>query len=162
VLDDQVISLKIYDTAGQERFRSIGRAYYRGADGIILVYDVTNLQSFENIKAWDEELKAYAKAKACILLGNKSDLLDKRAVTVEQGKKLASKLGYIFLETSAKTASNVEEAVITLARNIREKTNPPNSLQKSDSISIKVSNYVAISQPTNKNVLGCGVRGCAC
>lgn len=110
------------DTAGQERFRTITTAYYRGAMGIMLVYDVTNDKSFENIKNWIRNIEENASADVeKMLLGNKCELTDKRQVTKERGEQLAVEYGIKFMETSAKSSINVEEAFYTLARDIKAK-----------------------------------------
>jgi len=114
-LDQKTIKLQIWDTAGQERFRTITSAYYRGADGIIMVYDVTNNDSFEHVSDWLTEVNRYANEGTCkLLVGNKSDMEDK-SVTTETAKEYADGLGIPFLETSAKNATNVEEAFLTMA-----------------------------------------------
>jgi len=110
-LDGKTIKLQIWDTAGQERFRTITSSYYRGAHGIIVVYDVTDAESFNNVKQWLHEIDRYANENVNkLLVGNKSDLQNKRAVTFEQGKELADSLNIEFLETSAKNSTNVEKA----------------------------------------------------
>lgn len=103
-----------WDTAGQERFRTITSAYYRGADGIIMVYDVTNQESFDHVNDWLNEVNRYASEGTCkLLVGNKSDRTDK-VVSTEAAKAYADELKIPFLETSAKNASNVEEAFLTM------------------------------------------------
>jgi len=115
-IDKKVVKLQIWDTAGQERFRTITSAYYRGADGIIMVYDVTNQESFNSITAWLNEVNRYATEGTCkLLVGNKSDRDEDRIVTTAQGEEMAKSLGIPFLETSAKNAANVEEAFLTMA-----------------------------------------------
>lgn len=126
-LDGKTIKLQIWDTAGQERFRTITSSYYRGAHGIIVVYDVTDNESFNNVKQWLHEIDRYAAENVNkLLVGNKSDLTGKRVVSTEQGKEFADSLGIEFLETSAKTSSNVEQAFLTMASQIkaRMKTQP--------------------------------------
>ncbi|KAJ3574979.1 hypothetical protein NP233_g1396 [Leucocoprinus birnbaumii] len=119
-LDGKRIKLQIWDTAGQERFRTITTAYYRGAMGILLVYDVTDERSFNNIRTWHSNIEQHASEGVNkILIGNKSDWTDKRAVTEEQGRELANELGIRFMETSAKVNEGVEEAFFTLARDIK-------------------------------------------
>eukprot|EP00052_Salpingoeca_macrocollata_P034426 m.11475 g.11475 ORF g.11475 m.11475 type:complete len:211 (-) comp6462_c0_seq1:176-808(-) len=121
-LDDKKIKLQIWDTAGQERFRTITTAYYRGAMGILLVYDITALKSFENIKTWIRNIEQHASDDVeKMILGNKCDMDDKRVVKKEQGEQLASEYGVKFLETSAKTNENVEEAFLSIARAIKKK-----------------------------------------
>ena len=114
-VDGKTVKLQIWDTAGQERFRTITSAYYRGADGIIMVYDVTSTESFEHVSDWLSEVNRYANEGTCkLLVGNKSDMDDK-VVTSEDARAYADSLGIPFLETSAKNASNVEEAFLTMA-----------------------------------------------
>ncbi|CAG8485976.1 8113_t:CDS:2 [Diversispora eburnea] len=112
-LDGKRIKLQIWDTAGQERFRTITTAYYRGAMGILLVYDVTDERSFNKQHATEGVNK--------ILIGNKCDWIEKKAITKEQGQALADEFGIKFLETSAKANINVEEAFFTLARDIKKR-----------------------------------------
>ena len=111
----KTVKLQIWDTAGQERFRTITSAYYRGADGIIMVYDVTSSESFDHVSDWLTEVNRYANEGTCkLLVGNKCDMEDK-VVTTEAAKEYADGLGIPFLETSAKNATNVEEAFLTMA-----------------------------------------------
>lgn len=115
-IDKKTVKLQIWDTAGQERFRTITSAYYRGADGIIMVYDVTSKDSFDHVNDWMKEVNRYASEGTCkLLVGNKSDRTADRVVTEEQAKEFADELGIAFLETSAKSAKNVEEAFLTMA-----------------------------------------------
>ncbi|KAK0140621.1 Ras-related protein Rab-8A [Merluccius polli] len=128
-LDGKKIKLQIWvtliisrDTAGQERFRTITTAYYRGAMGIMLVYDITNERSFENIKNWIRNIEEHASSDVeKMVLGNKCDINDKRQVSKERGEKLALEYGIKFMETSAKANINVENAFLTLARDIKSK-----------------------------------------
>jgi len=132
-LDGKKIKLQIWDTAGQERFRTITTAYYRGAMGIMLVYDITNEKSFDNIKNWIRNIEEHASADVeKMILGNKCDMNDRRQVSRERGEQLAIEYGIKFMETSAKASINVEEAFFTLARDIKvkmekrlEAQNPP-------------------------------------
>jgi len=115
-IDKKIVKLQIWDTAGQERFRTITSAYYRGADGIIMVYDVTSMDSFDHVNDWLKEVNRYASEGTCkLLVGNKSDRTIDKVVTTEQAKEFADELGIEFLETSAKSAKNVEEAFLTMA-----------------------------------------------
>jgi len=132
-LDTKTIKLQIWDTAGQERFRTITSSYYRGAHGIIIVYDITDKESFDNVRQWLFEIDRYASENVCkLLVGNKSDLTNKRAVEYEQAKSFADELNIPFLETSAKNAANVEQAFLTMAAQIKNKmvTRPPTELRK--------------------------------
>ena len=121
-LDGKKIKLQIWDTAGQERFRTITTAYYRGAMGIMLVYDITNEKSFENIRNWIRNIEEHASQDVeKMVLGNKCDMTDRRMVSKERGEKLAIEHGIKFMETSAKGSINVEESFFTLARDIKAK-----------------------------------------
>jgi Ras-related protein Rab-2A len=116
------IKLQIWDTAGQESFRSITRSYYRGAAGALLVYDITRRDTFQHLSKWLEEAKSHAQPTMVILLiGNKSDLEHRRAVSTEEGQAFANANGLLFLETSAKTAYNVETAFLKTAEEIHAK-----------------------------------------
>uniref|UniRef100_A0A8D1UV55 Ras-related protein SEC4 n=1 Tax=Sus scrofa TaxID=9823 RepID=A0A8D1UV55_PIG len=109
-------------TEGAERFRTITTAYYRGAMGIMLVYDITNEKSFDNIRNWIRNIEEHASADVeKMILGNKCDVNDKRQVSKERGEKLALDYGIKFMETSAKANINVENAFFTLARDIKAK-----------------------------------------
>ena len=121
-INNQEIKLKIWDTAGQERFRNITTQYYKGADGIVLVYDVSEEASFDKIKDWmDQILSNTNKDEIClILLGNKCDI-EKRSISYEQGKTLANELQVNFFETSAQTGQNIKEAFETLTADIMKK-----------------------------------------
>uniref|UniRef100_A0A7S3JUQ1 Uncharacterized protein n=1 Tax=Aureoumbra lagunensis TaxID=44058 RepID=A0A7S3JUQ1_9STRA len=115
-VEGKTVKLQIWDTAGQERFRTITSAYYRGADGIIMVYDVTSQESFDHVAEWLAEVNRYANEGTCkLLVGNKSDMGTEKCVSTETAKEYADSLGIPFLETSAKNATNVEEAFLTMA-----------------------------------------------
>jgi len=119
-LDGKTIKLQIWDTAGQERFRTITSSYYRGAHGIIVVYDCTDLDSFNNVKQWLNEIDRYASENVQkLLVGNKVDLVSKKVVDYDTAKDFADKLNISFLETSAKAATNVEKAFLTMAAEIK-------------------------------------------
>lgn len=121
-IDNRQIKLQIWDTAGQESFRSITRSYYRGAAGALLVYDITRRDTFNHLTRWLEEAKQNSNPNMVIMLiGNKSDLDHRRAVSTKEGEQFAEENGLIFLETSAKTAANVEQAFIKTAEKIYEK-----------------------------------------
>jgi len=111
-----------WDTAGQERFRTITSSYYRGAHGIIIVYDITDRESFDNVKQWLNEIDRYACENVNkLLVGNKSDLESKRQVDFDEAKAFADERGIPFLETSAKNATNVEKAFLTMAAEIKNR-----------------------------------------
>ncbi|KAG0413981.1 hypothetical protein HPB47_008846 [Ixodes persulcatus] len=121
-IDGKQIKLQIWDTAGQEAFRSITRSYYRGAAGALLVYDITRRDTFNHLTTWLEDARQHSNSNMVIMLiGNKSDLESRREVKKEEGEAFAREHGLIFMETSAKTAANVEEAFINTAKEIYEK-----------------------------------------
>ncbi|CAH9126975.1 unnamed protein product [Cuscuta epithymum] len=121
-IDNKQVKLQIWDTAGQESFRSITRSYYRGAAGALLVYDITRRETFNHLASWLEDAKQHANANMTIMLiGNKCDLSHRRAVSTEEGEQFAKDNGLIFMEASAKTAQNVEEAFINTATLIYNK-----------------------------------------
>ena len=117
-MQNKLIKLQIWDTAGQERFRTITKTYYKGAHGIILTYDVTDNNSFKNIRNWIKQIEANAQTNVCkVLVGNKCDKPD-RVVSEEDGRKLAEDYKMNFFETSAKTNQNVNEVFNFLTEEI--------------------------------------------
>ncbi|KAL0090737.1 GTP-binding protein [Phycomyces blakesleeanus] len=121
--ENHVIKAQIWDTSGQERYRAITGAYYRGAVGALLVYDITRQSSFQNATHWLKELRDHADANIVIMfVGNKLDLSDtSRAVSSEEGGALAEQEGFLFMETSALDATNVEKAFATVFSTIYAK-----------------------------------------
>ncbi|GAB5364124.1 hypothetical protein AAMO2058_000942100 [Amorphochlora amoebiformis] len=120
-VDGKPVKVQIWDTAGQERFRSVATSYYRKAAGVVLVYDINNLDSFKSLENWIDVLNQHTdKGIAKILVGNKLDQTDSKtkAVTTEMGLAFAKKHGIKFLETSAKTDKNVQQAMIDLIKDI--------------------------------------------
>ncbi|KAH3745289.1 rab2 protein [Pelomyxa schiedti] len=118
---DNQVKLQIWDTAGQEKFRSIIRSYYRGAAGALLVYDITRRDTFEHLSLWLEDCRRFSTQNIVIMLiGNKCDLESSRVIPREEGERFAKENGLFFLETSAKTAHNVEEAFLQTATRIYE------------------------------------------
>ncbi|KAJ8511441.1 hypothetical protein OPV22_001875 [Ensete ventricosum] len=138
-LDGKRIKLQIWDTAGQERFRTITTAYYRGAMGILLVYDVTDESSFNNIRNWIRNIEQHASDNVNkILVGNKADMDEsKRAVPTAKGQALADEYGIKFFETSAKTNLNVEQVFFSIARDIKQRLAETDS--KSEDKTIKIN-----------------------
>ena len=121
-IENNIVKVQIWDTAGEERYRSITNAYYKGAKGSLLVYDITNKKSFENVEKWISDLKANADEDiSMILLGNKTDLEDKRVVTTEEGKNKAEFYNLTFMETSALNGNNIQEAFNELIMDVYKK-----------------------------------------
>jgi Ras-related protein Rab-8A len=124
---DSKVKLQIWDTAGQERFRTITTAYYRGAMGILVVYDVTNEETFENVHNWLRQIDQNAGPNVVrVLVGNKCDSEDERQVSTQRGQELAAKFGIDFFETSAKLNVNISEVFGSISTDIvqRIKKNP--------------------------------------
>ncbi|MED6181913.1 Ras- protein raba3 [Stylosanthes scabra] len=118
-ISGKLIKAQIWDTAGQERYRAVTSAYYRGALGAMVVYDITKRQSFDHVARWIEELRAHAHTSIVItLIGNKADLLDRRAVRTEDAVEFAEDQGLFFSETSALTGENVETAFFKILQQI--------------------------------------------
>ena len=111
--------MQIWDTAGQERFKNITASYYRGGNGVLVVYDITDRDSFENLNSWLIEIEKNANKNVYkLLIGNKCDLEDKRKVTYQEGKDFATSNGMQFIETSAKADTKVKEAFELLTQEI--------------------------------------------
>jgi len=129
-LNDITVKFEIWDTAGQERYHSLAPMYYRGAQAAIVVYDITNVDSFERAKSWVKELQRQGSPSIVIALaGNKSDLAAKRAIQVEEAQAFTEENGILFMETSAKTASNVNELFVAIAKKLpKQGPAPPRGL----------------------------------
>jgi Ras-related protein Rab-1A len=147
-IDSKKIKMQIWDTAGQERFKNIISSYYRGANGILLLYDVTEKDSFKNLSNWLIEIEKNASKNVLkILIGNKVDLEDKRVISFNQGKEFADTYGLKYIETSAKKNLNVTEAFETLARELmlasgdknvtKQKPNKTISIAKAQDLNVK-------------------------
>ena len=118
-INDKTIKLNIWDTAGQERFKNITSTYYKGSQGVMLVYDVTDPESFKSIEMWLGEVSKHAGPNAVkLLIGNKCDMEEDRKVSKAQGEAYAREKGFKFLETSAKNKINIDESFMTLAKEI--------------------------------------------
>ena len=147
-IDEKKIKMQIWDTAGQERFKNIISSYYRGAHGILLIYDVTDKDSFKNLSNWLIEIeKNSSKNVLKVLIGNKTDLEEKRVISYNQAKEFADSYGLKYIETSAKKNLNVNEAFATLGRElmlasedkriVKQKQNKKISVAKMEDLNIQ-------------------------
>ena len=158
IIGDNTYRIQIWDTAGQENFRSITRSYYKNTACAIIVYEISNKKSFENISSWIEECKNTApKSILMVLVGNKCDL-DNREVTEEEGREFAEKNGMLFFETSAKTGKNVEELFKESVKVIDQKIKENYYDLENDSCGIKKGNEeinVVLETNLEKDKKGC-------
>ncbi|EAL62025.1 Rab GTPase [Dictyostelium discoideum AX4] len=119
VIDGRTFNLQIWDTAGQERFRTITSSFYRGAHGVLVCYDVTDQLTYNNVRLWMQEIQRYAVLGVSrVLVGNKCDLEDRKLVNTSIAREYADSLGIPFMEASAATGVNVEEAFMAMANEI--------------------------------------------
>jgi len=161
--DGQEVKLQIWDTCGQESFKAITRSYYRGAQGILLVYDITNRNTFKYLGGWLEECRSNADEGAVIVLvGNKCDIESQREVDYEEGKRFADMNELLFLEASAKTSENVEEAFIQAIEIIYDKykkglihIDQTRNTKPGDIDNLSVRNYKGIVDGSNKKESEC-------
>uniref|UniRef100_A0A8C4RPN1 small monomeric GTPase n=1 Tax=Erpetoichthys calabaricus TaxID=27687 RepID=A0A8C4RPN1_ERPCA len=158
-VEGKTVKAQIWDTAGQERYRAITSAYYRGAVGALLVYDIAKHLTYENAERWLQELRDHADSNIVIMLvGNKSDLRHLRAVPTDEAKAFAEKNGLSFIETSALDSSNVELAFQTILTEIYRIVSQRQIMGKSDPDFPPSSNVVPITvpptSPSNKQT-GC-------
>jgi small GTP-binding protein len=122
-IDQQMIKLQIWDTAGQEKFRSIAKAYFRNAVGVLLCFDLTDQQTFDDVSMWLNEIRSICDQSIVILLiGNKSDLIPKRVITMTEAEHYAQHNHLNYLETSASNGTNVREAFVRLATAVYRRT----------------------------------------
>ena len=121
-IENNIVKVQIWDTAGQERYRSITNAYYKGAKGSLLIYDITNKKSFENLEKWIYDIKTNGDDNiSIILVGNKSDLENKRVISIEEGKNKAKLYKFAFMETSALNGNNIAKAFNELIMDVYKK-----------------------------------------
>ena len=137
-IDNKRVKMQIWDTAGQERFRNVISSYFKGAHGILLIYDITARDSFKELENWLGEVERNATPQVLkILIGNKCDLEEKRQITKDEGEAFAIRNGMQFIETSAKINTNVNEAFEALAKIMVESSNKRNVI-KPEKKTIKV------------------------
>ena len=140
-VDGKKVKLQIWDTAGQERFKNIQASYYKGANGILVVYDITNRESFEHVNSWLIEIEKNGNKNVYkFLIGNKNDLEDQRVITKEEGEEFASINGMDFFETSAKTDYQVQDAFIQLTKNIIRIVSKEKNPEMNKSMKLKPGN----------------------
>ena len=121
-IDNKNIKLQIWDTAGQERFRTITTSYYKGAHAILIVFDLTDRESFEHVRNWMADIDKFAKEGVYrILVGNKCDLENLRKVRKEEGNEIANKYGIKYIETSAKETTNIDDLFESTAKHLLSK-----------------------------------------
>lgn len=143
-LDDKKVNVQIWDTAGQEKFRSITASFYKGAKGAFIVFDITNKDTFENIDKWVSNVTSQAdKGAAIVLIGNKTDLEDEREVTVEEAQEKAKAFNMAYMETSAKSGHNLNEAFELLIRGTLKRAMESESDDEFD-FTVKNNNKVKI------------------
>ena len=129
-VDKKLVKMQIWDTAGQERFRNVISSYFKGAHGILLIYDITSRESFKELENWLGEVERHASSQVLkILIGNKCDLEEKRAIQKDEGEAFAMRNGMQFIETSAKNNTNVSEAFEALAKIMVESSNKRNAIK---------------------------------
>ena len=119
IIDGKTINIKLWDTAGEERYKSLTQNYFRNAEGVLLVFDVTNTDSFNNLKEWINSIKQNMEGKnifiPIIIIGNKLDMEDQREITKEQAEQFVSENKYKYFETSAKTGEGIDKSIRELA-----------------------------------------------
>jgi Ras-related protein Rab-1A len=121
---EKKVKIQIWDSAGQERFRTITGSYYRGANGVLLVFDCTNEESFRNVPNWIDEIKKLSSPNVkMVLVCNKADLKDRRVISTEEASKFAQEHNIPYIETSAKAAFHVEEVFLKLVTSVIESRN---------------------------------------
>jgi Ras-related protein Rab-1A len=146
-VNNKVIKLQIWDTAGQERFRSITSAYYRGADAVLICYDVTNAESFDHVEEWISELFNVGNSDIIkLIIGNKADQENNKVIATEMGIQLAEKNNCEFIETSAKTSTNVDTAFMIVTTKLIEVRAKVTNIVKSISIKPKIKEHVSCCQ----------------
>jgi len=151
-VDGKTLKAQIWDTAGQERYRAITAAYYRGAVGALLVYDISKHGTYVNVTRWLKELRDHADSNIVIMLvGNKSDLKHLRAVPTEEAKAFSTENGLSFIETSALDASNVESAFQTILTDIYRIVSSKSLEQSSDPIKPPTGDSITVSPSVDAN-----------
>ena len=152
---EESIKLQIWDTAGQERFKAITNAYYRGAHGIIVVFDVANRQSFNNVENWLADIdNLKTKNVVRLLVGNKCDLNDEREVSQNEASRFAENAGMKYIETSAKNDTNVQKAMKSLNEEMKKEFVNVKKLQKQKENKIQIEKTLEVAEKIT--------NGCKC
>ena len=149
------IKAQIWDTAGQEKYKAITGAYYKGSKGAFVVYDITRKETFASVERWVNDLKSTSDPKlTIILIGNKNDMEDQRQVTKEQGEEKAKSFGCAFLETSALSGDNLDKAFTLMVKEIFEKFNSE-STGEEEGDSVKKGEDIKLEKATEKKKKSC-------
>ncbi|XP_005182412.1 ras-related protein Rab-43 [Musca domestica] len=155
-LEGKLVKLQIWDTAGQERFRTITQSYYRSANGVIIVYDITNRNSFANLQKWIEEVRRYTTSSVLlIVVGNKCDLENEREVEFEEAQQMCQYIPEVLyvLETSAKENRNIDDAFVALATELKRRIDTSITQVENDEDAIKLGQ----SKPLNQCSSSCSL-----
>ncbi|KAF6037618.1 hypothetical protein EB796_004081 [Bugula neritina] len=159
-VDDKRVKLQMWDTAGQERFKTLCGHYYRGAEAIIIVFDVTSENSFSNVLRWYEEARQLSRQDTVlVLLGNKSDMADSRAVSTERAQSLAASLNIAYFESSAKLCDNVKETFTATTRKMMEAYQKHHRAHLPDDLTNSKSLHMSqpIKSSTSLNCFDCSI-----
>jgi small GTP-binding protein len=149
------IKAQIWDTAGQEKYKAITGAYYKGSKGAFVVYDITRKETFASVERWVNDLKSTSDPKlTIILIGNKNDMEDQRQVTKEQGEEKAKSFGCAFLETSALSGDNLDKAFTLMVKEIFEKFNSE-STGEEEGDSVKKGEDIKLEKTTENKKKSC-------
>ena len=144
------VKAQIWDTAGQERYKAITSAYYKGAKGAFIVYDISRKNTFDSISRWVSDITATADKKiTLILIGNKSDLEDQRQVTKEQGEEKAKEFGLAFLEASASSGDNLEKAFSLMINEVYKKCQEDINAETDDNV-VDQGKDITLNKPAGK------------
>jgi Ras-related protein Rab-2A len=157
-VNDRNVRVQIWDTVGQESYRSITRSYYKSSTCAFIVYDITNKKSFVNVTSWLNECREMCFKDILIcLVGNKTDLESKRVVSKEEGKKFADENGLLFIETSAQDGTNIEELFTTATSNIVQRVESGKIQLDTHNTGIKIGKYPnkEVEQALEKKKKGC-------
>ncbi len=164
--NESIVNLQIWDTAGQERMRAMASAYYREANGVILVFDITNRLSFDRIPFWIKEIRENGDNRLkIVVIGNKSDLNDRRQITLEEAKAFAAEKGYFYFETSAKENEGdvISKAFQELVKITLEFIQPDELLEikKNNALRLSLNNHIgSLKKEKPKLILQTSRKNC--